>query len=366
MAFEIIEHLDPTGKVMVARVPQEGSGDFTTGSQLVVQDTQIAVFYRDGVMADQFRAGRYTLSTENLPIIKSMTKLAFHGKSPFRAYVYFVNQKVFIDIGWGTPEPILFRDSELRMVNLRGHGTFAIRISDHVRFLSTLVGTKGLEDTYSIEEYLRKLVVARFAKTLPEVLTTVIDLAARYQDIEVKVKAATHEDLAQYGLELVDLVINSITMPPEVQQIIDRAAGTRSMAEGEISRYQQVAAADALLRSSEGGGGGELAAGLGIGAGLAMGQQFAANVYQDSKGQQPGGQAPPPLPQGKQWYAGIEGQRVGPMGVDQLQAYIREGKITPESLVWTQGMDNWAQAREMDDLAGLFGSEPPDLPPLPG
>ncbi len=367
MGLEVIECFDPTGQVMVARVPEGGSGDFTTGSQLIVQENQIAVFYRDGVMADQFRGGRYTLGTENLPIIKSMTKLAFSGKSPFRAYVYFINLKVFIDIGWGTAEPILFRDRDLKMVNLRGHGTFSMKIADHIRFLNTLVGTKGIEDTQSIEDHLRKIIVARFANILPEELTTVIDLTSRYQAIEIRLKEATHEEFAQYGLELVDLVVNSITMPPEVQQIIDRAAGVRSMDDREIPKYQQVTVADAMLKSSETGGGGELAAGIGIGAGMAIGQQLAANVQDAQPMQQGAGQSPlpPPLPSEMPWYVGLAGQRYGPFDLEQMRGLIAQGRVSEKTLVWRQGMSDWKKAQEVEDLDDLFKSNPTEPPPLP-
>jgi membrane protease subunit (stomatin/prohibitin family) len=278
MIFEVVEYLDASGDTVVARVPEDGSGDFTTGSQLVVQDNQVAVFYRDGRMADQFRAGRYTLSTQNLPLLGAFTKLAFQGKSPFRAYVYFINLKTFTDLGWGTPQPILFRDTEFKMVNLRANGTFALKVVDHVRFLNTIVGTQGLQSTPAVHEYIRKIVAARFATTLPKVLTTVLDLAAQYQNIEVNLKNATRDDLAQYGIELVDLLVLSITLPPEVQQIIDRGTGMRTMQADEVARYQQVAAADALRTAAATGGGGEMAAGLGLGAGLAMAQQFAAGI----------------------------------------------------------------------------------------
>ncbi|MFH0965820.1 MAG: SPFH domain-containing protein [Planctomycetota bacterium] len=360
MILDVVEALDPTGQIMVQRLPQQGSGDFTTGSQLVVQDSQIAVFYRDGRMADQFRAGRYTLSTQNLPILKTFTKLAFKGKSPFRAYVYFVNLKTFLDMGWGTPNPILFRDTEFKMVNLRAHGTFALKISDHVRFLNTIVGTQGLQDTSAIQEYLRKIVASRFASTLPGVLTTVIDLAAQYQNVEVKVKAAVRDDFGQYGLELVDLVIESITVPPEVQTIIDKGVGVRSLDADEVAKYQQVAAADALRDAAKTGGGDGLTGGLGIGAGLAMGHQFARGLTPPT---QTPSAAPPPLPPSIQWYIASGGQQVGPLTPDELQARIRAAQVTRETLVWRQGMANWTQAGQLPELAPVFGAAPPPLPP---
>ncbi len=365
MAFEVIEYFDNTGRIMVARVPEQGSGEFVTGSQLIVQESQIAVFYRDGRMADQFPAGRYTLSTQNLPIIQSMVKLPFQGKSPFRAYVYFVSLKVFPNIGWGTAEPILYRDRELKMVNLRGHGTFSVRIFDHVRFLNNIVGTRGIEKSDDIEDFLRKLILARFAKTLGDMVTSVLELPSLYQEIEVHVKRNARDDFAQYGLELIDFVINSITMPPEVQRIIDRATGTRSMEESEISRYQQVAAADALLEAARTGGGEGLTAGLGIGAGLALGQQFAASIRPASTS--PVDVSPPPLtgPEETPWYIAIQGKSYGPINFQQLIGYIKEGRVTENTLVWKKGMAEWKRARELPELNSILDeirSEPPPLP----
>jgi len=366
MVFEVVECLDPTGDVMVARIPEQGSGEFMSGSQLVVQDNQIACFYRDGRMADQFRGGRYTLTTNNLPVLRGLTKMVFKGKTPFRAYVYFVNLKTFTDMGWGTPQPILFRDSELKMVNLRAHGTFSVRIADHVKFLNTLVGTQGIKDTAGVEEYIRKIVVSRFASSLPQVLTTVIDLAAQYQNIEVKVKAAARNDLGQYGLELVDLIVQAVTMPPEVQKIVDQGAGIRTVGADEVARYQQIAAADALKRAAETGGGGELTGGLGIGAGLAMGSQFASNIAGANRQQQQGAQAgPPPIPQGSPWYVALEGRQVGPLSLNDLTARIRDGKVTKETLVWKEGMADWTPAGDVGEIGKIFGAGPPPLPKQP-
>jgi len=291
MIFDVIEFLDPTGEVMVGKIPAEGYGDFTTGSQLIVHENQIAVFYYDGKIADQFKGGRYTLTTENLPIIKTLSKLIFKGKTPFRTFVYFVNLKTYIDMTWGTPQPVLFRDKELKMVHIRAHGSFSIRIKDHILFLNNIVGTQGLQDTQAIREYMRKIIVSRFTNTMPSLMTSVVDLPAQFQTIEVKTKQAVREDFGQYGLELVDMIIESISVPPEVQQMIDKVAGLKSLEDNDVAKYQQVAAADALRASAETGGAPELMAGLGLGAGMAMGKQFVSQQTpeqpQSTKPQQP-------------------------------------------------------------------------------
>lgn len=287
MVFEVVEFLDPTGEIMVGRLPQQGYGDFTTGSQLIVHENQIAVFYYDGKIADQFTGGRYTLTTQNLPIIKTLSKLVFSGKTPFRTFVNFVNLKTYINMMWGTPQPILFRDKEFKMVNLRARGTFSLRINNHILFLNTIVGTQGLQETDRIQEYLRKIIVSRFTHTLPSILTSVLDLASEYQKVEVKTKQAVREDFGQYGLELVDLIIENITVPPEVQQMIDRAVGMRSFGNEEVEKYQKISVADALRAAGETGGAPEMTAGIGLGAGLAMAQQFVADLKPGQKGAPP-------------------------------------------------------------------------------
>src|SRR6478672_7284120 len=111
--LDVIEFLDPTGRQMVHRVPEDGSGEFRLGSQLIVRESQAAVFFRDGKALDTFGAGRHTLSTNNIPILTDLLSIPFGGKSPFRAEVVFVSLQEFIDQKWGTPEPIVYRDSEL-------------------------------------------------------------------------------------------------------------------------------------------------------------------------------------------------------------------------------------------------------------
>ncbi len=247
MPWKVIEYQNIAGDEIVARVPPQGTFDIVTGSQLIVQEGQQATFFHDGKPVDSFRAGRYSLSTQNLPILGQLLKIATLGKSPFRSYVYFVSLNTFTDLGWGTPSPILFRDKEFRMVNLRAHGTFAVRVSNPSVFMRTLVGTQGVETTYAVEEYFRKILVSRFAQTLPEVLTSIVDLPRHYSEIASKVKKVVYSDFDQYGLELIDLIIETITLPDEVQQAIDRAAGARSVLDDEVTKYERVGMAKEMM-----------------------------------------------------------------------------------------------------------------------
>jgi len=278
MAWKVIQYQDPTGEIMVARMPPEGTAALVSGSQLIVQEGQNAAFFHDGKPTDMFRAGRYNLTTQNLPVLSKLLNLATLGPSPFRSYVYFVAMKTFTDLGWGTPTPILFRDTEFRMVNLRAHGAFAVRIANPRVFLHTLVGSQGLATTFALQEYLRKIIVSRFAQTLPTLLTTILDLPQHYEEISTRVKKAVYESFEQYGVELVDLLIEAITVPPEVQEAINRAAGTRAVGRDELGHYERVSRTDALRDAAKQPGSGAaagLASGMGVGAGIEIAREMS-------------------------------------------------------------------------------------------
>lgn len=273
--FDVLEFFDDTGEIMVARMPMEGSGQFTTGSQLVVQESQIGVFFRDGQMLDLFGPGRHTLSTQNLPLLGKIIGLPFGGKSPFRANVYFVATKAFVNLGWGTSSPVVFRDADFRMITLRAFGVYSIRIADVRVFLNTLVGTRGLETTFALEDFYRSVIVSRLNEKLGSIMKSILDLPVHYGQIAQETRDAVKLDFAQYGLELVDLMVQAITPPKEVQEMINRASG---IAAQDVADYQAIAAADAMrdAAKNQGGNAGEgMGAGLGIALGLGMAQKVA-------------------------------------------------------------------------------------------
>jgi len=358
MALSVIEFQDPTGEIMVARVPFEGTEEFVTGSELIVQESQFAVFFRDGRPTDGFKSGRHTLSTQNLPVISKLVKLASFGRrSPFRAYLYFVHRKTFVNLGWGTPTPIMFRDSEFKAVHLRANGMFSLRVGNPAVFVGTILGTQALETTHAIEEFVRRIIVSRFARLLPTILKSILDLPLHYEEIEVGLKKEVHDDLEQYGLEVVDLVVEAITVPPEVQKMIDRAAGSRALDDSEIHRYQSMAISDALRDSGEKPEGAGMIGAIGIGAGIGMAQQLAGG------GSAPAG-GPPPVSPALHWYAAIGGEQAGPFSLQQMVSKIQSGEIARETLVWKQGMADWVAAEQAPDLSKLFASGPPPLPPV--
>ena len=286
--LDVIEFLDPTGRQIVHRVPEGGSGEFRLGSQVIVRESQVAVFFRDGKALDVLGPGRHTLSTANIPLLADLLSIPFGGTSPFRAEVLFVNMADLIDMKWGTMEPVTFRDSEFGMVRLRAYGTYAMNVVDPQVFVNKIVGTQGMYETTQIEDYLRNIIVSRFNDMMGQTMKTLLDLPSQYNEVGAGLKTSVLEDFANLGLNLKALYITSITPPEEVSKVIDQRSGMGAV--GDMQKYMQYQAAQAMgaLAQQQGGGGGaaEGAAGvgLGLGAGMGVGAGMAQIISQGLRG----------------------------------------------------------------------------------
>lgn len=272
MAIEVIEWKDDSGREMVWRFA--AGGEIKMGAQLVVSESQWAIFFRDGKALDTFGPGRHTLTTGNIPLLGRLIGMPFGGTSPFRADVYYVSRKTFTDLKWGTREPVVFRDAELAMVRLRAHGMYTARVKDPQLFLNQVVGSQGRFATADVEGFLRDVVVGRFNDVLGETLKTIFDLPKYYDELAEGLKGRVAGDFAKYGLELPDLVINAITPPEEVQKILDERTGMAAV--GDFNAYMKFKAARALGDAAQASGdGGVAGAGVGLGAGVGMGVAMA-------------------------------------------------------------------------------------------
>jgi membrane protease subunit (stomatin/prohibitin family) len=286
MALEVLQFFDPTGEQLVHRIPERGATDIKWGAQLIVQENQSAVFFRDGKALDVFGAGRHTLTTMNIPLLARILSLPFGGTSPFQASVVFVARHTFQNLKWGTKEPIVFRDAELKMVRLRAFGKYAIRVADPQLFVGAIVGTRGIVTSEGIGDYLRDIIVQSLNDLLGENLKTVFDLPAHYNEIAAATKAQVAADFSKQGLELVDLIISAISPPEEVQKLIDERSGMGAI--GDLNAYMQFKAAQSIQDAAKQQGG---AAGQGMGLGLGIGYgQMMANAFAGGQGAQGAGQ----------------------------------------------------------------------------
>jgi membrane protease subunit (stomatin/prohibitin family) len=273
--LEVIEWFDESGEELVHRIPQEGSAEIKYGSQLVVRESQRALFFRDGHVADLFGPGRYTLATSNLPILTKLLALPWGFTSPFRVELCFVNMKSFTSLKWGTTEPVAFRDSEFGMIRLRAFGNYTFRVIDPLLLVNNMSGTRGLFTTAEIGEYLRNVTVSRLNDLLGESLETILHLPARYDEIALALKERLAGDFRKYGLGLDDIYINAITPPPEVQKTIDERSSLNAIGR-DMDRYVRYKAAVSMEKAA--GSGGEATGGMGIGVGAGLGMMIPSMI----------------------------------------------------------------------------------------
>jgi excisionase family DNA binding protein len=329
--IDVVEFIDESGKEIVHRIPENGSGDFRMGSQVVVREQQTAVFFRDGKAMDVFDAGRHTITTANLPILAGLIGLATSGKTPFTAEVYYVSMRQFLDMGWGTPEPVTLRDADFGMVRRRANGVYSFEIKDPSLFVNKIVGTQGIYETSQIENMLRGVIISKFSDLLGEVKIPFLDLPAKYDEIGAGTKAKVMDEFGQYGVALKSLYVRSISPTEETAKAIDERSQMGAI--GDMNKYMQFQAARGIRDAAQNPSGGVAGAGVGLGAGLGMGQMMAGAFAQSM-------QQPPAAP------AAASAAPVAPTG----------GGPAPEVMT-TQEAAAYLKVTEADVLAMIQGGQ---------
>jgi membrane protease subunit (stomatin/prohibitin family) len=274
--LENIEWFDETGKEIVHRLPEHGSGEIKLGAQLTVRESQAAVFFYKGKACDCFGPGRYTLRTGNLPLLTKLLSIPWRGNSPLRAEVYIVNLKYFPNLKWGTQNPVAFRDNELGLIRLRAHGIYNFQVVQPVLFINSLVGTMGEMHTDSIADYLKMVIVSRFNDYLGQTLDTIFNLPGKFDELSEELQQRLTTDFSDFGLRLTHLYITSITPPEEVQGAIDDKS--RMGLIHDMEKFLQLKTAMAMEKAAESQS--EAGAGLGMGMGMMLPGIFARNQVQ--------------------------------------------------------------------------------------
>ena len=282
--FDVIEYPNEMEDELIHRFPEGEAGDFRIGSQVIVRESQTAVFFRDGKALDVFGPGRHTITTGNIPLLIDLVKKVFDDKTPFPAEVYFVSRREFPDEKWGTPQPIIVKNPGmgLGVALLKGFGTYGYQIGDPQQFVTQLVGAQGMFRTSDIDTRLRHILLTNLSDLLGETAreNDITNLVGLQSELSAGVRAKASDQFKALGLELKTFLIANIR--PSEQSVQE----LRDMGVLDMETYTRLQAADALLEAAQNPSGG---AGLtaGIGAGMGVG-----NILNQSLQGMIGGGAP--------------------------------------------------------------------------
>lgn len=357
--IDIIEWIEADRETMVWRFPRYDN-QIKNGAKLIVRESQMAAVITEGMLTDLFNnPGTYTLSTQNLPILSTLKGWKYGFNSPFKAEVYFVSLRTFTDRKWGTKNPIMLRDPEFGPVRLRAFGNFSIKVSDPATLLKNVVGTDGRFTVDEIGDQLRDMLVARFGDALAESKIPVLDLAANYDQLAQFIWQRIEPDFERFGLQVVTLHVENISLPPEVEKALDQRTSMGII--GDMGKYMQFQAGRSMEAAANNPGG-AAGAGIGMGMGFAMANTLGQAMAQGGSAVQP-----PPIPQVTAYHVVLNGQQAGPFDVLKFPNLIEAGQVTPQTLVWKPGMANWTPAGQVPELVSLFQQHqqatPPPIPP---
>jgi membrane protease subunit (stomatin/prohibitin family) len=356
--IDVISWLDDTRDTMVWRFERRGNA-IKYGAKLTVREGQAAVFVHEGQLADVFGPGLYMLETNNMPILTTLQHWDHGFQSPFQSEIYFVNTTRFNDQKWGTKNPIMCRDPEFGPVRLRAFGNYSMRVADPGKFLKEIVGTDGEFTSDEVSNQIRNVIVQEASQVLAKSGIPVLDMAGNTADLGRIIVQAIAPKVADYGLGIPEFYIENISLPEEVEKVLDKR--TSMGVAGDLGKYMQFNAAEALANPASGAGG-MMGAGMaaGIGAGMAqnLGPWGAAPAAASAAPPPP----PPPPATAKSWHLAENGATKGPFSEGDLAAMAASGGLTRASMVWAAGQDGWKPAGDTE-LARLFAMVPPPPPP---
>ena len=350
--IDVISWLDDSRDTMVWRFERQGN-EIKYGAKLTVREGQAAVFVHEGQLADVFSPGLFMLETNNMPIMTALQHWDHGFQSPFKSEIYFINTTRFNDLKWGTKNPIMCRDPEFGPVRLRAFGTYAMRVSDPAVFMREIVGTDGEFTADEISNQIRNVILQEMSRVLASCGIPVLDMAANTQDLGKLVATAIAPKIAEYGLSLPEFYIENISLPEEVEKVLDKR--TSIGIAGDLNKYMQFNAAEGMANPASGAG---AALGMGMGAAMGMGMAQNAGPWGAVPAAPP---APPAAPAAIAWHVAENGVSTGPFAEADLSQMIAKGALLRSSQVWTAGQDGWKAAGDTA-LARLFAMVPPPAP----
>jgi membrane protease subunit (stomatin/prohibitin family) len=274
--IDILQWNEDSDGVLAWRYPMEDF-EIQYGASLTVRESQMAVFVNEGQIADVFKPGMYTLTTQTLPVLTYLKNWDKLFESPFKSDVYFFSTRIQLGRKWGTPQPITIRDKDFGMVRLRAFGMYSYKLADPKKFFTEISGTRASYTVDELEEQLRNLVIATMTGTLGGSELPFLDMAANQGLLAERMKTTMAATFERYGLTLDNFAVENISLPEELQKAIDTRISMGMM--GDMAKYTQyqVASSIPLAAQNEGGIAG---IGAGLAAGVGMGQMMADAMRQ--------------------------------------------------------------------------------------
>lgn len=341
------------------------------GSQLVVYPSQTAFFVKGGKFYDEFTSGTHTIKTENIPLLDKVINIPFGGDSPFQAEVWFVNQIELLDCKWGTQIPLQIEDPKYDViVPVRAFGQYGFKIVKPRDFLEKLVGNMPSFAVEKVTNYFRGIILSKLTSIIYNKLKedglSVLNINLHLEGLSEYAKECIVDIFEKYGIAIEFFNIISVSIKEDdpsflkLKEAKDAAAEIKIMGE---KNYRLSRSFDVLDTAAENENGGAINAALGLGAGVSIGHavgRIAANTFSSDLSSD---SVPPPLPQAKIYYLGINGKSVGPMEIEAVYQKYLAKEINVETLVWRKGMKAWDKISNVEDFQSMLGEECP--PPLP-
>jgi membrane protease subunit (stomatin/prohibitin family) len=376
---DIIELSTPPPDFLVYRFPRF-QDQIKYGAKLIVREGQAAIFVNEGKLADVFAPGTYTLETRNLPLLSTLQGWQYGFSSPFKAEVYFLSTRPVLNMQWGTQQAITLEMPGFGLAQIRAFGQASYRIADAQVFFRQIVGTSSVVVDNDLRDYLRGLIVGQFSQALTESKPTLEQLQGHTSELAELLEASINKGLEPLGFELVQFVIESLSLPPALSNELFKYSRLQNIDMGKLTQFEVANSIGDIARNSGAGPGGGGLGNLGgqvmqLGVGVAAAQQVMRSLNSAFAGM--GGEAkadpgyapaaappvissapamtPPAL-----YHVALDGKAQGPLSADQIAALVASGSVTEGTLVWRPGMAAWTAAGTDSGLAHLF---PP--PPLP-
>lgn len=288
--IDVIDWTEPEDGILAYRYPMQDR-EIQNGGKLTVRDSQLAVFVNEGKVADAFGPGLYTLNTNTLPILTYLKNWDKKFQSPFKSDVYFFSSRIQTDQHWGTPNPITIRDKEFGAIRLRGFGIYSYHITDAKAFYSKISGTRDSYHVPELEGQLRNTIVAKMTDAFAGSQVPFLDMAANQGALADKINEHLKPAFTEYGLSLDSFVVENLSLPDELQKVLDQRISMNVL--GDMGKFTQYEVAQAIPIAAANEGGGAVGVGAGLGAGVAMGQAMMDAVKQSTSSSPSGGGAAP-------------------------------------------------------------------------